>query len=185
MRSFPRKKSSFRGAPAAFTNESSSSSNARSSSLWIFSKSRSPKSVSREKSASAGVSLFPCNGTNRCRFILSPLFQHTPPYTFYKYIRSISAAEGNGPINALDLALRGALTHFYPSLAQVRLTDYKVRVLESDATTAATVRVLIESTDGEHTWTTVGVSTDIIEASFLALRDSIEYKLAMDEDRQA
>ena len=119
-----------------------------------------------------------------------PLFGRLHPSSAMVKIRvgeesQISAAEGNGPINALDLALRGALTHFYPSLAQVRLTDYKVRVLESDATTAATVRVLIESTDGEHTWTTVGVSTDIIEASFLALRDSIEYKLAMDEDRQA
>ena len=93
----------------------------------------------------------------------------------------ITAAEGNGPIHAIDLALRKALSKFYPQLADVRLTDYKVRVLESDATTAASVRVLIESSDGISTWTTVGVSTDIIEASFLALTDSIEYKLSKDE----
>lgn len=92
----------------------------------------------------------------------------------------LTAAEGNGPIHAIDLALRKALSKFYPQLADVRLTDYKVRVLESDATTAASVRVLIESSDGNSTWTTVGVSTDIIEASFLALTDSIEYKLSKD-----
>ena len=92
----------------------------------------------------------------------------------------VTAAEGDGPVHALDLALRKALVRFYPSLESVSLSDFKVRVLESDATTAATVRVLIESTDGEHSWTTEGVSTDIIEASFLALSDSIEYKLTMD-----
>ncbi|MEG2881485.1 MAG: citramalate synthase [Christensenella sp.] len=95
----------------------------------------------------------------------------------------ISGAEGDGPVHALDLALRGALMGFYPSLGDMRLADYKVRVLESSATTAAKVRVLIESTDGRYTWNTVGVSTDIIEASFLALTDSIEYKLTLDEGR--
>ncbi len=94
----------------------------------------------------------------------------------------ITAAEGDGPVHALDLALRGALEGFYPALNTMRLTDYKVRVLESSATTAAKVRVLIESSDGAHSWNTVGVSTDIIEASFMALSDSIEYKLTLEEN---
>ena len=89
----------------------------------------------------------------------------------------ITAAEGNGPVNALDKALRKALEKFYPELANVHLTDYKVRVLDSTNATASKVRVLIESTDGVSNWTTVGVSADIIEASWLALVDSIEYKL--------
>lgn len=93
----------------------------------------------------------------------------------------ITRRGGRRPVHALDLALRGALKGFYPALETMRLADYKVRVLESSATTAAKVRVLIESTDGKHTWNTVGVSTDIIEASFLALTDSIEYKLTLDE----
>lgn len=83
---------------------------------------------------------------------------------------------GNGPVHALDNALRKALSVFYPEIAGIHLIDYKVRVLTAEAT-AAKVRVLIESTDGERVWTTVGVSTDIIEASFLALKDSIEYIL--------
>ncbi len=89
----------------------------------------------------------------------------------------ISAAIGDGPVHALDLALRRALTVFYPTLKKVHLIDYKVRVLDSESATAAKVRVLIDSTDGTRTWTTVGVSTDIIEASWLALADSIEYQL--------
>lgn len=92
----------------------------------------------------------------------------------------MTAAEGNGPVNALDLALRKALIRFYPKLKEMRLTDFKVRVLESDATTAATVRVLIESSDGIHHWSTIGVSPDVIGASFIALRDSVEYKLMLD-----
>ena len=88
-----------------------------------------------------------------------------------------AASLGNGPVNALDLALRKALTVFYPEIAKVHLTDYKVRVLTAEQASAATVRVLIESSSGEKTWTTVGVSTDIIEASWLALVDSIEYFL--------
>ena len=71
---------------------------------------------------------------------------------------------------------------FYPSLHKVRLVDFKVRVIESRAATAAPVRVLIVSTDGENTWTTVGVSADIIDASWQALRDSIEYKLLHDHE---
>jgi 2-isopropylmalate synthase len=97
---------------------------------------------------------------------------------------AISAAEGDGPVHALDLALRKALEKFYPSLAAMRLKDFKVRVLDSNSATAATVRVLIESTDGDDAWTTVGVSPDIIEASWLALVDSIEYKLISDIERR-
>ena len=94
--------------------------------------------------------------------------------------KKITAAEGNGPVNALDRALRKALETFYPELRNIRLTDFKVRVLNPNKATAAKVRVLIESTDGKDIWTTVGVSTDIIEASFIALVDSIEYKLLKD-----
>ncbi|MDR1389812.1 MAG: citramalate synthase [Treponema sp.] len=89
----------------------------------------------------------------------------------------IAAAEGNGPVHALDGALRRALCRFYPELGQVRLSDYKVRVINGGAATAAKVRVLIESTNGPDTWTTVGVSEDIIDASRAALVDSIEYRL--------
>ena len=92
----------------------------------------------------------------------------------------ITAAEGQGPVNALDKALRKALEVFYPDLAKVHLTDYKVRVLDSNSATASKVRVLIESSDGVDSWTTVGVSKDIIEASWIALVDSIEYKLIKD-----
>jgi 2-isopropylmalate synthase len=89
----------------------------------------------------------------------------------------ITAAEGDGPVNALDNALRKALERFYPQIREMKLSDYKVRVLDSTLATAAKVRVLIESTDGKDVWTTIGVSTDIIEASWKALVDSIEYKL--------
>jgi 2-isopropylmalate synthase len=88
-----------------------------------------------------------------------------------------TAAEGNGPVNALDQALRKALVQFYPSLAQVRLVDYKVRILEESVGTESQVRVLIESSDGVDRWRTVGSSTNIIEASWLALADSLEYWL--------
>ena len=89
-----------------------------------------------------------------------------------------TAAEGNGPVNALDDAVRKALVQFYPEIRAIKLVDYKVRIIDSAAGTGASVRVLIESTDGEQTWTTVGSSTDIIEASWLALADSLEYWLA-------
>ena len=92
----------------------------------------------------------------------------------------MTSAEGDGPVHALDIALRKALEVFYPSLSEVRLIDYKVRVMESHMATAATVRVIIESTDGLSTWTTVGCSADIIDASWQALRDSMEYKLMRD-----
>lgn len=92
----------------------------------------------------------------------------------------ITAAEGDGPVDALDGALRKALIKFYPDMEKIKLTDYRVRVLDSEMATAAKVRVLIESTDGRTQWTTIGVSTDIIEASWLALVDSIEYCLCQE-----
>jgi len=96
----------------------------------------------------------------------------------------LTATQGNGPVNALDKAIRKALEVFYPSLSEVHLVDYKVRVLNSDNATGAKVRVLIESTDGNNSWSCVGVSTDIIEASLIALIDSIEYKLTQDDKLQ-
>ncbi|MFC1963567.1 citramalate synthase [Chloroflexota bacterium] len=88
-----------------------------------------------------------------------------------------TAAGGNGPVNALDTALRKALLQFYPSLAAIKLVDYKVRILEESQGTESQVRVLIEFSDGEHEWRTVGSSTNIIEASRIALSDSLEYWL--------
>jgi len=98
--------------------------------------------------------------------------------------QEVAAAEGSGPVNAMDMALRRALKHFYPELEQVRLSDYKVRVIDGSAATAAKVRVLITSTDGRQSWSTVGVSEDIIGASRMALIDSIEYKLIHDVERR-
>jgi 2-isopropylmalate synthase len=91
-----------------------------------------------------------------------------------------TAAEGDGPVNALDNALRKALHGFYPSLAKMHLSDFKVRVLEEKAGTAARVRVLIQSQDEKDTWNTIGVHENIIEASWMALTDSVEYKLLKD-----
>lgn len=88
-----------------------------------------------------------------------------------------TAADGDGPVSALNAALRKALVRFFPSLASVKLEDFKVRVLDAMAGAEAKVRVLIESSDGLEHWSTVGVSTNIIEASWLALVDSLEYKL--------
>jgi 2-isopropylmalate synthase len=93
-----------------------------------------------------------------------------------------TAAEGDGPVNALDLALRKALLQFYPSLKQVKLVDYKVRILEESTGTESQVRVLIESSDGENQWRTVGGSTNIIEASWMALADGLEYWLLKHRD---
>ncbi len=94
-----------------------------------------------------------------------------------------TAAEGNGPVNALDTALRRALTRFYPQIQEVTLLDYKVRVLGGLTGSSSTVRVLIESGDGRDRWGTVGVSHNVIEASWQALVDSFEYKLYKDEKR--
>ncbi|MFQ5380506.1 MAG: citramalate synthase [Dehalococcoidia bacterium] len=91
-----------------------------------------------------------------------------------------TAAEGNGPVNALDGAVRKALVGAYPQLSAVKLVDYKVRILDSEAATGAVVRVLIQSTNGNEYWTTVGSSTDIIEASWIALADALEYALTVE-----
>jgi len=88
--------------------------------------------------------------------------------------------EGDGPVNALDGALRRALEEFYPAIKDVHLIDYKVRVVNARAGTAAKVRVIIESRDKQSAWGTVGVSENIIEASWQALADSVEYKLQKD-----
>jgi 2-isopropylmalate synthase len=91
--------------------------------------------------------------------------------------RVIATAEGNGPVNALDAALRQAIGPVYPELAHVHLTDFKVRVLDTNRGTGAVTRVLIDSTDGDRTWTTIGVSENVIEASWAALADSIVFGL--------
>ena len=89
--------------------------------------------------------------------------------------RFAAIGEGNGPVNALDAALRQVLTQRYPELGRIHLTDFRVRVLEGAAATGAVVRVLIDSTDGDRTWSTVGVDSNIIEASWQALVDSLVY----------
>jgi len=98
-----------------------------------------------------------------------------------KGIQEHTACDGDGPINALDNALRKALKSFYPALAKMHLSDFKVRVLDEKAGTAAKVRVLIQSQDENDSWGTVGVSENIIEASWQALVDSVEYKLLKDK----
>ncbi len=98
-----------------------------------------------------------------------------------KGVREHTAAEGDGPVNALDNALRKALKDFYPTLSRMRLSDFKVRVLDEKAGTAAPVRVLIQSQDDKDSWSTIGVSENIIEASWQALVDSVEYKLLKDK----
>jgi 2-isopropylmalate synthase len=96
-----------------------------------------------------------------------------------------TVAAGDGPVNALDRALRKALTRFYPEIEKVFLTDFRVRILDPEEATAAKTRVLIESSDGEESWGTVGVSGNIIEASWEALVDSVEYKLFREERERA
>lgn len=96
-----------------------------------------------------------------------------------------TAAEGNGPVNALDQALRKALLQYYPDLAVIKLVDYKVRILEGSIGTESQVRVLIESSDGTEEWTTVGSSPNIIEASWLALVDALEYWLVKHSGKQS
>lgn len=91
--------------------------------------------------------------------------------------RVVAVAEGNGPVNALDQALRKALNGRYPELDRIHLTDYKVRVIDTAKGTAAVTRVLVDSTDGDHTWTTIGVSENVIEASWQALLESLLYGL--------
>ena len=96
-----------------------------------------------------------------------------------------TVAEGDGPINALDCALRKALMRFYPAIEHVHLIDYRVRILDPEEATAAKTRVWIESSDGKETWGTVGVSENIIEASWEALVDSMEYKLFRDAEKRS
>jgi 2-isopropylmalate synthase len=96
-----------------------------------------------------------------------------------------TVAEGAGPVNALDTAIRRALLPHYPQLAEVHLVDYKVRVVDAHLGTAARPRVLIESSRGEEHWSTVGCSENIIEASWLALWDSLELPLLREQDRRA
>ncbi len=90
-----------------------------------------------------------------------------------------TVAEGEGPVNALDTALKKAIVEFYPEILKYKLCDYKVRILDSKDGTAATVRVNVETTDGKNKWDTVGVSEDIIEASYMAITDSIMYGLIL------
>ncbi|MBN2624596.1 MAG: citramalate synthase [Acidimicrobiales bacterium] len=96
--------------------------------------------------------------------------------------RFVAIGEGNGPVHALDAALRSVLTQRYPQLERIHLTDYRVRVLEGAEATGAVVRVLIDSTDGDHTWSTVGVDSNVIEASWQALVDSLVYGLLHADD---
>src|SRR5204862_5760294 len=91
--------------------------------------------------------------------------------------RVVATGEGNGPVNALDAALRKAIGATFPALASIHLTDYKVRVLDTSKGTGAVTRVLIDTTDGERSWSTIGVSDNIIEASWQALSDSIVFAL--------
>ena len=93
-----------------------------------------------------------------------------------------TASEGDGPVNALDNALRKALSKFYPAISKMHLTDFKVRVLDEKSGTAAKVRVLIQSQDEKDSWSTIGVSENVIEASWQALTDSVEYKLLKDRN---
>ena len=97
----------------------------------------------------------------------------------------LEAAEGNGPVSALDVALRKALQNFYPEIAKFQLTDYKVRILDSGAGTSAKTRVLIESSNGQQRWTTVGVSSNILEASYQAVVEAIEYGLLLQSSEKS
>ncbi len=97
--------------------------------------------------------------------------------------RAFTVGEGDGPVDALNEALRKALAEFYPSIANVQLADYRVSILDPEEATAAKTRVHIESTDGDQSWGTVGVSENIIEASWEALVDGVEYKLFLDEEK--
>ena len=92
-----------------------------------------------------------------------------------------TAAEGNGPVNALDLALRKALQQIYPEIASFQLVDYKVRILDGQNGTEAITRVLIDTLNGDKRWSTVGASGNIIDASWQALADSVEYGLTIAE----
>ena len=121
---------------------------------------------------------------NKYRMDKSPLTEATIRL-FVDGKEEHTASMGDGPVNALDRAMRKALTRFYPSLEEMELIDYKVRVLSGEHGTQAKVRVLIESRDATGQWGTVGVSINIIEASWQALVDAINYKLMKDEQARA
>ena len=91
--------------------------------------------------------------------------------------RRVSIAEGNGPVNAIDTAFRAAAGDAFPQLSRIHLTDYKVRILDGGSATGATTRVLLSATNGQRDWTTIGVSANIIEASWRALEDTLVYGL--------
>jgi len=110
--------------------------------------------------------------TNRQTMLAEAMTKVSVDGTVYQ-----TAAEGNGPVHALDQSVRKGLREAYPTIDRMRLVDYKVRILDTGAGTEAHVRVLIESTDGERIWNTVGSSTDVIEASWFALTDALEYYL--------
>src|SRR5216683_728322 len=136
---------SFRGAATCWPR--------RVNSVW------SSTATTRKQDGSSGTSV---NAEATVQVVVGGTVYHT-------------AATGNGPVNALDAALRKALSPRFPGLRGVTLHDYKVRILDGDAGTAATTRVLIESGKGLKRWTTVGCSSNIIEASLLALVDALEY----------
>jgi 2-isopropylmalate synthase len=94
--------------------------------------------------------------------------------------RFVHTAEGNGPVNAIDAALRSCLRGTYPQIDRIHLTDYKVRILDGATATGAVTRVLIDATNGDRSWTTIGVSANIIEASWKALEESLVYGLLHD-----
>ncbi|MGL6138233.1 MAG: alpha-isopropylmalate synthase regulatory domain-containing protein, partial [Planktothrix sp.] len=96
----------------------------------------------------------------------------------------LEAAEGNGPVSALDAALRKALVNFYPMIAEFQLRDYKVRILDGGSGTSAKTRVLVESSNGQQRWTTVGVSTNIIDASYQAVVEGLEYGLLLKQQQE-
>ena len=95
-----------------------------------------------------------------------------------------AVGEGDGPVDALNMALRAALMKFFPSIKGVNLADYRVSILDPEEATSAKTRVQIQSTDGNSSWGTVGVSENIIEASWEALLDGVEYKLFLDEEQE-
>ncbi|WP_338038284.1 citramalate synthase [Neosynechococcus sphagnicola] len=129
-------------------------------------------------------SLFVVNGFQvHCGVTESPALRQSHCFATVKVTVKgediLEASEGNGPVAALDAALRKALVNFYPALADFYLTDYKVRILDGAAGTAAKTRVLIESSDGQQRWTTVGVSQNILEASYQAVVEGLEYGLLL------
>jgi 2-isopropylmalate synthase len=116
-------------------------------------------------------------GSGRCPEDSSPFRTEATVKVWVGDERHIQTAEGNGPVNAIDKALRAALNGAFPALERVHLTDFKVRILDGAGATGAVTRVLLDATDGERDWTTIGVSANIIEASWRALEESIVYGL--------